>query len=211
MNKLGKFIVIEGIDGCGGETQTNLLSDFLSKKGFNVNLLSYPGYSRPIGHVIHNFLHKEKGYDYNINTETLVYFADFTEDTENMQKWLNNGNIIISDRYFTSTIVYQCLKGYDEEKLIKLSEMFNLVKPDLCIYVDISAETSFNRKSKEKEGSDHLDKHESNTKFLGEVAQRYKDVIKRNIYCDWEIIDGEKSIEEVFKQILQVINKRLGI
>jgi thymidylate kinase len=89
--------------------------------------------------------------------------------------------------------------------------MFNLVKPDLCIYVNISAETSFNRKSKEKEGSANLDKHESDKKFLSSVSERYIDIAKKNLFCDWEVIDGEKPIEEVFNEIVKVINKRLGI
>lgn len=206
MEHKGKFIVIEGIDGCGGETQTKFLSDFLSQKGYDVKLKSYPGYEGPIGQIIHNFLHKK--YDFPIDTETLIYFADFTKDTEDMEKYLESG-IIISDRYFTSTIVYQCLKGFPLDKMLKLSEMFKLPKPDLCIYVKISAETSFNRKMKEKEGN--LDRHEEDKKFLKIVAEGYEKIAKDNIFCDWEIIDGEKSIEEVSKEILEVINKKLGI
>jgi dTMP kinase len=208
METKGKFIVIEGIDGCGGETQTNFLSDFLSQKGYNVKLKSYPEYEGPIGQVIHNFLHKK--YDFPINTETLMYFADFTKDAEEMHKYLENG-IIIADRYFTSTIVYQCLKGFPLDKMLALSEMFNLPKPDLCIYVKISAETSFNRKSKEKGGDFNLDRHEENKKFLKIVAEGYEKIAQDNIFCDWAVIDGEKPIEEVSKEILEVINKKLGI
>lgn len=205
LNK-GKFIVIEGIDGCGGETQTNFLSDFLSKKGYDVKLKSYPGYDGPIGQIIHNFLHKK--YDFPIDTETLIYFADFTKDTESMEKYLENG-IIIADRYFTSTIIYQCLKGFPLDKMLKLSEMFKLPKPDLCIYVKISAETSFNRKTKEKGGN--LDRHEEDKKFLKTVAEGYEKAAENNVFCDWVIIDGEKSIEDVSKDILEILNKKFGI
>jgi dTMP kinase len=203
----GKFIVIEGIDGCGGETQTNFLSDFLSKKGYNVVLKSYPGYEGPIGEIIHNFLHKK--YEFPIDTETLMYFADFTKDTADMEKMLESGKIIVADRYFTSTIVYQCLKGFSLEKMLKLAEMFRLPKPDLCIYIRISAETSFNRKLKEKEGN--LDRHEENKKFLSTVAEEYEKVVADNTFCEWVVIDGEKLIEEVSNQILEVLNKKLGI
>jgi dTMP kinase len=206
METKGKFIVIEGIDGCGGETQTKFLSDFLSQKGYEVKLKSYPGYEGPIGQIIDKFLHKK--YDFPIDTETLIYFADFTKDTEDMEKYLKSG-IIISDRYFTSTIVYQYLKGFPLDKMLKLSEMFKLPKPDLCIYIKISAETSFNRKMQEKGGN--LDRHEEDKKFLKTVAEEYEKIAKDNIFCDWTIIDGEKSIEEVSKEILEVINKKLGI
>ena len=205
-NCKGKFIVIEGIDGCGGETQTNFLSEFLSKKGYDIKLKSYPENEGPIGQVIDNFLHKK--YDFPIDTETLIYFADFTKDTEEMKKYLESG-IIISDRYFTSTIVYQCLKGFPLEKMLQLSEIFKLPKPDLCIYIKISAETSFNRKMKEKGGN--LDRHEENKKFLKEVAEGYEKIAENNIFCEWSIIDGEKSIEEVSQDILKLLNNKLGI
>jgi len=207
MNSKGKFIVIEGIDGCGGETQTNFLSDFLSKKGYDVVLKSYPEYDKPIGEVIHNFLHRK--YDFPIDAETLMYFADFAKDAEEMEKMLESGKIIIADRYFTSTIVYQCLKGFSLEKMLELAEMFRLPKPDLCIYVKISAETSFNRKMKEKEGN--LDRHEDNKKFLAAVAEGYEKAASDNSFCDWTIIDGEKTIDEVSDDIIKLLNEKLGI
>jgi dTMP kinase len=207
MNSKGRFIVIEGIDGCGGETQTNFLSDFLTKKGYNIKLKSYPEYDKPIGEMIHHFLHKK--YDFPIDTETLMYFSDFTKDTVEMEKMLESGNIIIADRYFTSTIVYQCLKGFSLEKMLKLAEIFRLPKPDICIYIKISAETSFNRKTKEKGGN--LDRHEENKKFLSEVANGYEKAAVDNTFCEWKIIDGEKPIEEVSKSILEILNKKFGI
>ena len=207
MDSKGKFIVIEGIDGCGGETQTNFLSDFLSQKGYNVVLKSYPEYDKPIGNVIHNFLHRK--YDFPVGTETLMYFADFTKDAEDMQKMIENGSIIIADRYFTSTFVYQCLKGFPLEKMLELAEMFKLPKPDICIYIKISAETSFNRKMKEKGGN--LDRHEDNKKFLSAVADGYEKEAADNTFCDWIIIDGEKSIEDVSNQIVEILNKKFGI
>jgi len=207
MDSKGRFIVIEGIDGCGGETQTKLLSDFLTKKGYGVKLKSYPGYDEPIGEMIHHFLHKR--YEFPIDTETLIYFADFTKDTDDMEKSLKSGKMIVADRYFTSTIVYQCLKGFSLEKMLKLAEMFRLPKPDICIYVRISAETSFKRKTKEKGGS--LDRHEEDKKFLSAVAEGYERAVANNTFCDWVVIDGEKSIEDVSSQILEVLNKRFGI
>lgn len=207
MNSTGKFIVIEGIDGCGGETQTQFLSDFLSSKGYAIKKMSYPGYDFPIGNLIHHFLHKR--YEFPLDTETLLYFADFTKDRIEMENSLKNGNIIISDRYFTSTIVYQCLKGFPLEKILKLAEMFQLPKPDLCIYIKISAETSYNRKNKEKGGN--LDRHEEDKKFLKNVADNYEKAIGNNVFCDWAVIDGEKSIEEVSKDILKILNKRFDI
>lgn len=207
-NKKGKFIVIEGIDGCGGETQTNFLSDFLSKKGYAVKKISYPDYDKPIGGLIHHFLHKK--YEFPLETETLLYFADFTKDKRDLDEFIGNGGIIISDRYVTSNIVYQSLiKGFPFEKILKLAELFNLTKPDMCIYLKISAETSFNRKMKEKGGN--LDRHEEDKKFLSRVAQGYQKMAEENTFCNWAVVDGEKPIDGVSKDILEIINNKLNI
>jgi len=199
MNNTGKFIVIEGIDGCGKGTQTKLLSDFLSQKGRNVVLRKYPEYGKPIGDLISNWLYS-KEYDFNVDAQTLLYFADFIKDKEYLENNLKDGKIILSDRYFTSTIVYQKIKGMPISKLETLSQMFGLVKPDLVIYIKISPETSFKRKSSQKD----LDRHEGDKKFLKTLFNNFEETAKK---YNWEIVDGERPIEEVTKDIINIVNK----
>ena len=203
----GKFIVIEGIDGCGGETQTKLLSDFLIAKGKQVEKLSFPEYDKPIGQLIHNFLYEK--YDLSPDVQSLIYFSDFLSNKEQMENNLKNGKILVSDRYFTSTLVYQGLRGVEMEKMLQLSEIFRIPKPDLAIYVKISSETSMARKSKEKSGD--LDRNEKDLKFLADLTEKYEYMAKNNIFCGWETIDGEKTIEEVFNQITDLLNKKFKI
>ncbi len=197
----GKFIIIEGIDGCGGETQTRLLSEFLLKQGKEVKELTYPQYDKPIGQLIHNFLYEK--YDLSPDVQALIYFSEFVKDREEIGKDLNEGKILISDRYFTSTLVYQGLRGVELGKLTSLSNLFNIIKPDLCIYLKISPETSKKRKSQEKQGD--LDRNEKDLDLLKNLANMYDKVAKDNLFCKWEIIDGEKSIEEVHNQIIKLI------
>jgi len=197
----GKFIIIEGIDGCGGETQTRLLSDFLLKQEKEIKKLTYPQYDKPIGQLIHNFLYEK--YDLSPDVQALIYFSEFVKDREEIEKDLNEGKMLISDRYFTSTLVYQGLRGVDLEKLISLSNLFNIVKPDLCIYLRISPETSRKRKSQEKQGD--LDRNEKDLDLLKNLVNMYDKIAKDNLLCKWEIIDGEQSIEEVHNQIIKLI------
>ena len=204
-NISGKFIIIEGIDGCGGETQTNLLSDFLIAKNLQVEKLSFPEYDKPIGQLIHNFLYEK--YDLSPEVQALIYFSEFVANKETMQNNLKNGKILVSDRYFTSTLVYQGLRGVDTEKMLELSQSFKIPKPDLTIYVKISPETSMQRKSKEKSGD--LDRNEKDLQFLTDLTKRYEYLASNNIFCNWEIIDGEQSIENVFNQIIEVLNKKI--
>jgi len=195
----GKFIVIEGIDGCGKGTQTKLLSDFLSQKGYSIVLRKYPEYGKPIGDLISNWLYS-KEYDFNVEAQTLLYFADFIKDKEYLENNLKDGKIILSDRYFTSTIVYQKIKGMPISKLETLSQMFGLVKPDLVIYIKISPETSFERKSSQKD----LDRHEGDKKFLKILFDNFEETAKK---YNWEIVDGERPIEEITKDIINIVNK----
>jgi dTMP kinase len=198
----GKFIVIEGIDGAGGETQSKILVRFLKKRKIGVEKLTYPDYSGPIGKLIHQFLHKK--YEFLPEIQFLLYFLDFLKDKEKIKEYLKQGKIIISDRYFTSTLAYQCQKGVLLKDALKIAQIFDLPKPDLIIYLKISSKTSIKRKFKEK---NNLDRHEENKKFLEKVAKYYEKLIKEQVFGKWVVINGEKPIKEVFKDIKNLYEK----
>jgi dTMP kinase len=207
MKKEGKFIVIEGIEGCGKGTQTKILSDFLNKKGINVITKKYPEYGFPIGELINNWLYS-KEYDFNPEAQTLLYFADFIKDKEVLENYLKNGKVIVSDRYFTTTIIYQKIKGFPLEKMLQLANIFDLRKPDLTIYIKISPETSFERKMKQK-GIKDMDRHEKDKKFLYSLYENYEEMSRNNIFCKWTTVDGERPIEETSKDLIKIVNKLL--
>lgn len=204
----GKFIVLEGIEGCGKGTQTKLLSDFLMQKGFTVIAKKYPEYGSAIGDLINDWLHKK--FELNVETQALLYFADFIKDKELLKNRLENGTIWVADRYFTSTMAYQNINGLALEKMLKLAELFDLRKPDLCIYIKISPETAYARKLAQK-GLTSMDRHEENKKFLDSLYSAYEKMSKENIFCEWETIDGERSVEEVFTQITNLLNNKFQI
>jgi dTMP kinase len=208
MNTKGKFIVIEGIEGCGKGTQTKFLSDFLSQKGFEVIYKKYPEYGFPIGDLLDQWLHKK--FELNVEAQALLFFADFIKDKETMENNLKSGKMVIGDRYFTGTIIYQTINGFPLEKLLELSNLFNLRKPDLTIYIRISPEESFKRKVAQK-GIENMDRHEADKEFLNKLYETYEKMAQENVFCEWTVIDGEKPATEVSKDILEVINKKLGI
>jgi dTMP kinase len=205
-NNRGKFIVIEGLDGCGGETQSNLLIDFFLKNNIACQKISYPDYEGPIGQLIDKFLHNQ--YDFSPNAQVLLYFADFLKDKENIEKWLKEGKIVVADRYLTSTLAYQGLKNVSVDSVLNLAGMFNLPKPDLILYLKISAAISADRKYKEK---GNLDRHEADNKFLENLSKFYLDLIDKKIFSDWQVIDGEKGITEVFDEIKSILSSKLNI
>jgi dTMP kinase len=200
----GKFIVLEGIDGAGCETQVKLLFDYLKKQGKSVKRLYYPDYRGPIGRLIHQYLHKQ--YEFPVDVQFLLYFADFIKDREKINQWIGEDKIIISDRYFTSTLAYQCLKGFPLKEALKIAKIFKLLKPDLIIYLKISPDTSIQRKLKEKK---KLDRHESNKKFLNNLTIFYQNLIKNRILGEWMIVNGERSIDKISKEIIKIVIKKL--
>jgi len=201
----GKFIVIEGIDGAGGETQSTLLFNFFKKEKISVERLTYPDYEEPIGRLIHEFLHKK--YEFSPSTQFLLYLADFLKDKERIKKLLKEGKIVISDRYFTSTLAYQCLRGFSPEKALKIAKLLELPRPDLIIYLKVSPGISMKRKYKEKR---NLDRNEKDKKFLGQLVKLYREtLIKNSVFGKWVIINGEKPIKEVFEEIKLRINTNL--
>jgi thymidylate kinase len=97
-------------------------------------------------------------------------------------------------------MVYQRIKGMPISKLNILAQTFGLIKPDKVIYLRISPETSFERKLQQKE----LDRHEGDKKFLNILFDNFEKTAKE---CNWEVVDGERPINKVTKDIINIINK----
>lgn len=195
-----RFIAFDGIDGAGKETQSKLLFEYLKKKGVPAERLAYPDCSKPLGRMIHEFLHKK--FELPADSQLLLYTADMLKDRESIERWIGEGRIVVADRYFTSSLAYQVLNGVPEEKVLELARVLNLPKPDVTVYLRISPETALKRKEKEKS---KLDRFEGNLEFLRNVRERYEHLAKNSVFCKWVVVDGEKSIEEVFVEVKKVL------
>lgn len=200
----GKFIVFEGLDGSGQSTQAGLLKDFLIKKGFKVVLTKEPTLDSEAGKKIRKILDKKE----EVTAEHLQEF--FAQDRkEHLEKViipaLKKGKIVISDRYFFSSFAYGKASGVDLEWLIKINEKFLL--PDITFLLKVSPEICLERIEKRNKGKERTLFEEKEK--LEKVWKVYEILLSRfkNIY----LIDGEKPIEEVFKEILKIIEKDLKI
>lgn len=198
--KRGVMLIADGIDGAGTETQSKLLFDYFKGQKKPVKRLCYPDYSKPIGKLIHEYLHKK--YDFPVEVQFLLYATDYIKDRKKINNWLKESKIIICDRYFTSTLAYQGSQGFSVEKMLEFAKLFEIKKPDIIIYLKVSPEVSISRKFKEKRS---LDRNEANIKFLVQVSEFYEKLIKKQVFGKWVAIDGEKSIQEVFKDIKKVL------
>ncbi len=197
----GKLVVIEGIDGAGTETQSKLILEYLKSKNIPCVRISYPNYERAIGKFIHDFLQGKHTLD--VETQFILYSCDMVNDRDKINGWLKRGKTVIADRYFTSALAYQCMQGFPVDKALRFAELFELPRPDNIIFLKISVKTSAKRKGKEKT---HLDRNESNEKFLKEVSDFYERLIKDNVFGKWKIIDGKKNRDAVLKDIIKALN-----
>jgi len=205
-HKRGKFIVFEGLDGAGTESISRHIYNYFKKKNKQVVRICYPDYKGPIGRLIHRYLHRQ--YDFSVYAQFLLYLIDFVKDKDKIEQWLKEGKNVISDRYFTSTLAYQGLRGFPQKEALNLAKVFDLPRPDLVLYLRVSPSTSIKRKLKEKKS---LDRNEKDKKLLAQLTYFYDKLAKKQIFSRWRTIDGEGSIKEVSDNCLKIINKELKL
>lgn len=197
------FIAIEGLDGAGGETQSRILARLLRRKGKKVIILRYPDYGNPIGRLIQSFLKRE--FDLGADVQFSLYATDMVKDARKIRKVLDSKGFVIADRYLTTTLAYQALRGFTLDKGLKFAEIFSLPRPDIAIFLDISPQTSIARKLDEH---GVLDRYERDVVFLEKVRRNYMKLIRNRIFARrWIVIDGERSVSEVTREIEAALSK----
>lgn len=149
----GKLIVIDGIDGSGKATQTALLAKRLKKTGLKVKTIDFPRYyDNFFGHLIGEYLSGKFGDFIKIDPRiaSVLYAADRFESSEKIKGWLEQGCIVLSDRYVSANQIHQGgkIRSVASRKkfldwLEKMEfEIFRIPKPDLVIYLDVPFEIS---------------------------------------------------------------------
>ncbi|MGH4039235.1 MAG: dTMP kinase [Sphaerochaeta sp.] len=205
-NILNNFIVLEGLDGAGTTTQLKKLKIELEKLGKSVYTTNEPT-SRPIGKLVRTVLSG----DFKTTDLALarLYSADRddhlfnTEDGVIMQ--VNNNKIVISDRYFYSSLAYQGV-NCDFDKVVELNADFP--HPQILIYIQTPTEecvSRIDRRGEKKEIFEKLD-------FLTKVNENYNKVLESLPEgVSLVKIDGTKSIDEITAMMLEEVKKILGI
>lgn len=187
----GFFIVFEGIEGSGKTTQSILLSEKLRNRDYDVIHTKEPG-GTEFGEKIRNILlHEDEVSDI---TEFLLFLADRKEHIERLIKpSLEKKRIVISDRYFYSTLAYQIGgRKLDENMVNYLNNIIvgNLI-PDIVFYIDIDVEESIKRKKHSR-----LDRIERKEMFFHiNIRNEYLRIAEKNE--NFIIVDGKKPIQDV--------------
>lgn len=196
--KEGQIIVLEGIDKAGKGTQCKLLQNDIMKAGLNCKILDFPDYSTPIGKEIRLFLDGRRSYSSEV--QHMLLSVNRWEKKEEIEKMLQNGTIIIMDRYYQSNIVYGLSNGLGLDWLINLDK--GLPKEDIVIILEIDPETSYKRINYNR------DLFEKNLEFLLNVKQNYQ---KLSQVYKWRIINGEETVEKIHMKISSLVKEKLNI
>ena len=202
----GKFIVIEGIDGCGKTTQIDELSKWLPKSGLINSKSKLITTREPGGSLLGQKLRRlildnNKNNKPSSLAELLLYSADRAEHVSKIiSPTLNNNDWVISDRFSASTLAYQ---GYGRKinlEIIKEIESIVCqgVYPDLTFFLEISPEESILRRKNEIP-----DRIESEgIRFLEKVNEGFKLIAKEK---NWKVISASQNIKTISNQIKETV------
>ena len=201
------FITLEGPEGSGKTSHIPHLVEYLRSMGYTVFSTREPG-GTSIGEQIRNVIHDLKNQEMHPRTETLLYQAARAQIVEEVIKpRLAKGEIVISDRYYDSTIAYQ---GYGHQQ--DMEQVRALVKyatgglnPDLTVLLDVDVEEGLRRKKNDKEWN-RLDAY--TVEFHKRVRAGYHQMVKAEPNR-WVVIDSGQPWESVQEELRAVILSKL--
>ena len=203
------FITLEGPEGSGKTSHIKPLVEWLSARGHRVFSTREPG-GTSIGEQVREVIHDLKNTEMHPRTETLLYQAARAQIVEQViQPRLKAGEIVISDRYYDSTIAYQ---GYGHQQ--DLEQVRSLVKyatgglmPDLTVLLDLDVKVGLKRKSANSEEWNRLDAYD--LKFHRRVQAGYLEMVKLEPKR-WVVVDAGRSWDEVQEELQRVIAARVA-
>ncbi|MCQ2482712.1 MAG: dTMP kinase [Clostridia bacterium] len=207
MNR-GLLITFEGIDGCGKSTQLNKLADWFKSNGRSVLVVREPG-GTSIGEKIRNILLDKKNDEMCSVTELLLYEAARAQITSQViRPAIEEGKIVICDRFYDSTFAYQgYARGLGEKLVRDLNETATEgLAPNITFLLDLTAEDAYKRRKGRGEAEDRLEA--MGLDFQKAVREGYL-VLAEN---DYRIrrIDASKSIDDIFETIVGEVEKEIA-
>ncbi len=198
----GRFIVLDGPDGCGKSTQTVILYDWLKSQGVQVVTFRDPG-GTAVGEKIRQILLNPEHAEMSVRTELLLYMASRAQLwAEKIAPALEAGKCVVLDRWVTSTCAYQGFAGgYGVARVVEIAEAsLERVWPDLAIVLDIDVETAAKRMDRA------LDRMEQKgTDYHKKVREGFLQLSKFN--DNIVVVDATKDIEQVHQTVVQTVRQ----
>ncbi len=204
--KKGKFIVLEGLDGCGKSTQLKRLSERLQAQGERVILTA-----EPTGFETGGYLRRilSESQEKNMYLQAALFLADrlehITHPETGILQYLEQGYTVICDRYYYSSFAYQgTASDIDWVMNINLG-CPQMLTPDLAIFLDVNPDTCKERIDQVREKPELYEKDLS---LMREIRNNFLTVFdKLKDRQTIAIIDANKSLDEVEKEIFDHVQK----
>lgn len=216
----GKLIVIEGLDSSGKETQSRLLCEHLKKSGKKVKRIEFPNYKSDSSALVRMYLGGSFGNSpdcVNAYAASTFFAADrYATYKTDFEEFLNEGGIVVADRYTTSNMIHQASKIADSEKKEAYLDwldnfeydLLGLPRPDKVIFLDMPmeiAEKLMAARVNKIDGSEKKDIHERNREYL---KATYDAALEVSDKFRWEhVMCGEGGeplpIEEISRAVIK--------
>ena len=198
----GRFIVLDGPDGCGKTTQTKLLTQWLKEQGVDVATFREPG-GTAIGEKIRRILLNPEHIAMSTSAEVLLYMAARVQLwQEKIAPALQQRKCVILDRWLSSTCAYQGhAGGFGIQRIIKIAtDCLGKPWPDLTIILDVDSETASARLNRdldrmEQKGDGY---HQKVREGFLKLAQEQKNFF---------VIDATQDIDAVHKKVIETVEK----
>ncbi|MBW7988523.1 MAG: dTMP kinase [Planctomycetes bacterium] len=198
----GKFIVLDGPDGCGKSTHSKLLIQWLKEQGVSTIGFRDPG-NTDIGEKIRHILLNPEYDAMDTRTELLLYMAARAQLwAEKIAPALEANQCVVLDRWLSSTCAYQgCAGGFGMEKVIKIAtDCLERIWPDLTIILNVDLKTASGRLKSQ------LDRMEQKgDSYHQRVREGFLQLAKQQE--NFLVVDAAADIETVHKKILQLISE----
>ena len=198
----GKFITVEGSDGSGKTTFINFLTQYLKDKGYKVITTREPGgteFSEKVRELLF-----DKTYEIDAKTESLLFCASRRDHiVKKILPHVNDGYIVICDRFVDSSIAYQSYgRGLSKQDILDINAYAtDNLEPDLTLYFCVDVEVGLAR-TKNRDDNNRMD--QESLDFYKNVKRGYDDLSKENTERI-KVIDASDTYENVQKQALSIL------
>jgi len=187
---MSKFLVLEGLDGSGKSTQVSLLKRYFELHSISYKYLHFPRTDRPFfGELVAMYLRGDLGSLNEVHPRlvAMLYAGDRFDAASEINEWLNQGFVVLADRYMHSNIAYQCAKVADPDERARLATWirsleyayFHIPKPDLTVFLDVPFQFVTHNLNTQRTGADrrylegNRDIHEEDLSFQSRVREVY--------------------------------------
>ncbi|HSR52739.1 MAG TPA: dTMP kinase [Acidobacteriota bacterium] len=209
----GRFITLEGTEGCGKSLQTRMLAQELKRRGIDHVMTHQPG-GTAFGQQVREILLHREGPPREPMAELLLYLADRYQNLKQViEPALARGAHVVCDRYQDATMAYQAYaRGIGFQRVQRLADVLELRNPDLTLVLEIDIEEGLRRAQERQQGTQEEDFsrfEEEDLAFHRRVLEGYRK-LRQQEPERVRFLDASGTPEEVFQRVWQSIEDLLS-